>query len=86
MIRQFRYHTNQEYKDKIDIDSKDERNQYIRRKAWASAAYMYVIIAALGIILLKIIGQDQLLMGLSISVGILIVLFWIFYFYLQRKE
>ena len=86
MIRYLRYRTNPEYRESFDINVTDERNQFIRRKAWAAAAYVFVILAALAIIILSIVGKDSLLMGISASVGALVLLFWIFYFYFKSKD
>ena len=86
MIRYLRYRNDKEYQEKFDIDVTDERNQFISCKAWASAARMYLLLAALAIIILKIMGKDALLMGISVSVGVLFLLFWIFYFYLKSKD
>ena len=86
MIRYLRYRTNQEYRENFDINVTDERNQFIRRKAWASAAYMFLFIAALAISILSIIGTDALVMGISASVGRLVLLFWIFYFSFKAKD
>ena len=86
MLRYFRYRTNKEDQKKFDIDVTDERNQFIRRKAWASAAYAYLLLAALAIVVLKIIGREALILGISASVGTLVLLFWIFYVYFKSKD
>ena len=35
---------NEAYREKIEIEEKDERNHFIRNKAWAWAGYLYVMI------------------------------------------
>ena len=86
MARYLRYRSSQEYREKFEINVTDERNQFIRRKAWASAAYVFLFVAALAVIILTMIGKDALVMGISASVGILVLLFWIFYFSFKARD
>ena len=34
LVRQIRYRTNETYKENVDLEMNDERNQYIRRRVW----------------------------------------------------
>ena len=85
LIRAIKYKTNGEYREKWDIENNDERNKYISLKAWAWAGYLFVLIAAAGTIILKIIGREDLMMMASGSVCIIMVLYWISYTILKRK-
>ena len=70
---------------KMEIEANDERNHFIRNKAWAWAGYLFVMIMAVATIVFKIIGQDTLMMFASGSVCLVLVLFWVSYHILKRK-
>lgn len=85
LIRQIRYRTNAEYKEKQDIEMSDERNRYIAMKAWSWAGYLFVLLAAVGTIVMKIMGQETIMMVLSGSVCAVLIFYWVSYMILKRK-
>ena len=85
MVRQIRYQTNAEYKDSVDVEVNDERNRYLRLKAWAWAGYMLVLICAFASIIFKLLGNDQLSVMSGGCVCLLIVLYWGSYIVLKKK-
>jgi uncharacterized membrane protein len=85
LLRQVRYHKNEEYKEKVDIESNDERNRYLRMKAWSCTGYIFVLIAAVASIMLKIMGLDQYSLVAGYCVCIMVVLYWISFLLLRRK-
>ena len=85
LVRQHRYKTNAEYKEKVDVEAKDERNKYLRMMAWSWSGYLFVMIAAFGSIIFKIVGMDTYSMAAGLAVCLLIVLYWISYLFLRRK-
>jgi len=85
VIRHIRYRTNKEYQEKFDIEVQDERNKFISNKAWAWAGYLFVLIAACGTIVFKLLGKEDLMMLASGSVCLIIVLYWISYLWLKKK-
>jgi len=85
LLRQIRYRTNTEYKDKMDLEISDERNKFLRIKAWSWAGYLFVIAGAIGSIVLKILGMDQYVLFASGSVCLIMVLYWVSYLVLQKK-
>ena len=85
MIRFFRYSKDESYREKMEIETKDERSSFIRNKAWAWAGYLFVLIAAVSTIVLKLVGQELLSMAASIAICILVVLYWGCYLVLQKK-
>ena len=85
LIRQIRYNTNTAYKEKTDTDIQDERNRFIRNKAWAWAGYLFIIICAIGTIIFKLLGQDLLCMASGGAVCLMLVLFWVSFFILKKK-
>ena len=84
-IRNFRYRSNADYRDKIDRANKDERNKFLSTKAWSWAGYFFVMIAAVSSILLKIAGRDDLMQMAAGSVCLILVLYWLCFLYLRRK-
>ena len=37
LVRYFRYHQSEDYKNKVDVELNDERNKFIALRAWAWA-------------------------------------------------
>lgn len=85
IFRSIRYLRSAEYRDKVDMATKDERNRFLANKAWAWAGYLYVMIAAVASIVLKILGHDLLCQAAAFSVCGIMVLYWISYLVLQKK-
>lgn len=85
LIRRYRLEKNEAYREKVEIEAKDERNHFIRNKAWAWAGYLFVMIMAVACIVLRIMGQDLLSTAASGSVCLVLVLFWISFYILRRK-
>lgn len=86
LVRQIRYRTNAEYKSEVDVQVNDERNQYLRNKAWSWAGYIFVLIAAVASIILKIIGLDQFSQFSGFCVCLLMILYWISYLVLSKRH
>ena len=85
LVRAVKYKTNNDYKEKCDIEINDERNKYLSMKAWSWAGYLFVMIAACGTIVLKLAGREDLMMIASGSVCLVMVLYWISYMVLRKK-
>ena len=85
LIRGYRISKNEKYREKLEIESKDERNHFIRNKAWAWAGYLYVLIMAVATIVFKILEQDAMSMVASGSVCLMLGLFWVSYIILKKK-
>ena len=85
LIRAYRFHKNETYREKMEIEEMDERNHFIRNKAWAWAGYLFVMIMAVATIIFKVVGQDLLCMVASGCVCLVLVLFWVSYLFLKRK-
>ena len=83
--RQFRYHTNETYREAVDTANSDERNKFLATKAWAWAGYWFVMVGALGTIAFKLLGQEQLSTFCGFSVCVLMVLYWVNWLWLRRK-
>ena len=85
LLRFYRLKKNKSYQEKVETAVTDERNQFIRMKAWSWAGYLFIIVSALGTIILKILGQDLLCQVASFAVCLMLVLYWISYFVLKKK-
>ena len=85
MVRLVRYQTNPNYKETTDTAARDERNRFIRAKAWSWVGYLYIVIAAVATILFKLFEQELLMFAASGSVCLMLVLYWILYLILNRK-
>ena len=86
IIRQLRYRNSEEYREKVDVAINDERNKYISMKAWSWAGYLFVMIMAVGTIVSRILGWDAIItQAASLSVCLIMVLYWISYMVLKKK-
>ena len=87
-IRLLRYHRlnkNDTYRERKELEMSDERNQFIRNKAWAWAGYYFVMLVAVGSIILRFLGLDDLSTAAACAVWLLMILYWISYMILKRK-
>lgn len=85
LVRSIRYKRDPEYKENYDTEANDERNRFIATKAWSWAGYLYVMIAAVGSIACKLLGREDLMMFCSMSVCLIMLLYWVSYMVLKRK-
>ena len=85
MFRIIRYNTSPKYKEATDTAIADERNRFIRNKAWAWVGYVYIMAAAVATIVFQILGEETLMFFCSGSVCLLLVIYWISYFILNKK-
>lgn len=85
LIRHMRYRSDDEYREKVDVEMNDERNKYISTKAWAWAGYLFVFIMAIGTIVSKMLGYDEITTVTSCSLSLLVLLYWVSYMILRRK-
>ena len=85
LMRGYRLNKNEAYREKVEIAASDERNQFIRSKAWAWAGYLFIILTGISVIVFKLMGQDLLSQAASWGVCLMLVLYWGAYKVLQRK-
>lgn len=85
LIRHIRYETNEAYKETVDVAASDERNKFLSMKAWSWAGYLFVMIAAVATIVLKICGLDEYVFFASGSVCMIIILYWVSYMIVRKK-
>ena len=80
-----RFRRDETYREKVEIEAKDERNQYLRVKAWAWAGYLFILIAAVSTIIFKLLGQDLLSMAAGFAICFIMLLYWVCYLVLRKK-
>lgn len=85
LLRQYRMHRNAEYREKMEVEMADERNRFLRGKAWAWAGYLYILIAAVSIIVFRVMGEEQLSAAAAFSVCLMLILLWCSYMILKKK-
>ena len=85
VFRQIKYRTNEQYREKIDTAIDDERNKFIANKAWAWSGYIFVIVAAIGTIIFKLLDKEELMLLCSGSVCFFVIVYYIAYMILRRK-
>ena len=85
LIQMYRLQNNETYRENTEIAAKDERNCFIRNKAWAVAGYCFVIIAAVATIALKVMDQELLSIAASGAVCLVALLYWGAYMILRKK-
>lgn len=84
-IHMLRYNNDEAYREEKEIEATDERNRFIRNKAWAWAAYLFMLITAVSTIVLKLLGQELLSIAAGFAICILLVLYWFCYLALRKK-
>ena len=85
LVRVIRYHNDEEYREKMDVQAKDERNLFLIGKAWSWAGSLYVILSGIAVIVLKIAGYDELSTWAAYSACLMLLLYWLSYLWLRRK-
>ena len=85
MIHILRYHHDEAYQENMEIEMKDERNRFIRSRAWVWAGYLFIMVAAVASIVCRALGLDQQSMAAGLAVCILVLLYWISYLVLRKK-
>lgn len=85
VIKYIRLSKNEAYREKMEIELTDERNRFIRSKAWAWAGYLFILITAVSAIVLKLVGQELLSMAAGFAVCLMLILYYVSYMMLSRK-
>ena len=85
LIQLYRFNKNEDYREKVETEISDERNRFIRNKAWAWAGYLFVLISAVAIIVFRISGQELLSSAAGIALCLMLVLYWVSFFILRKK-
>ncbi len=85
LIRLYRFNKNEDYREKVETEISDERNRFIRNKAWAWAGYIFILISAVAVIVFKLAGQELLSTASGMALCLMLVLYWVSFFILRKK-
>lgn len=85
LVRERRLYANPEYREKMEIAESDERNSFIRLKAWAWTGYLQILILGTAVIVLKIMGLDLWSSAASYGVCLILILYYVTWFVLRKK-
>ena len=85
LIRNIKYRTNKEYQEKVDIEISDERNKYLRMRAWSYAGYLFVLISGIACIVCMVLSQTLYMEIASYAVCLMLILYLVSYAILKKK-
>jgi predicted histidine transporter YuiF (NhaC family) len=85
MTQMIRYQKNEAYRENVNTERNDERNQFLHMKAWQLTAGWFTMIAAIATFTFKLAGREDLMMLCSGGVCLMITLYWACYLYLKKK-
>ena len=80
-----RFRKDETYRENQEIAKTDERIRFLRSKAWAWAGYLFVLMAAVGAIAFKLLGQDLLSIAAGGAVCLVVILYAFSYLALRKK-
>ncbi len=85
LVQLYRYSKNETYREKVQTEAGDERNRFIRGKAWAWAGYLFILIISVLSIVLRVVGQNMLSLAASYTVCLMLLLYWGAYLIIRKK-
>ena len=85
LVQNIRYWNDKTYQENVNVEVNDERNKYLKTKAWSWAGYWFLMISAVASIVLKLLGLDEYSVIAGGSVCVLVLLYWLSYLILRKK-
>ena len=85
LVQNIRYQKSADYRENVNTERNDERNQFLHMKAWQMVGSWFVIIAAVATFVFKFAGKEDLMMLCSGGVCLMVTLYWVCYLYLKKK-
>ena len=85
LLREYRLNKNEVYREREEIAANDERNHFIRGKAWSWAGYLFILITGFSVIGFKLANHDLLSQAASWAVCLMLILYWGAYLVLEKK-
>ena len=85
LFRNIRYRTNNDYKEKVDVEVNDERNKFLSTKAWAWTGYTFIICCAIATIVFRVAGYEEYSFIASMAICLMAVIYFVTYMILRRK-
>ncbi len=68
-----------------DADYRDERNQFIRARAWVWAGTCFVLVGGVLTVLFQILGKQEYATLCGSGVSLLVLFYWISFLILRKK-
>lgn len=85
LYRGIRLEKDRDYRENFEVETHDERNQWLRMKAWSWAGYIFVLTAAVATIVFAVMDKKEMMSFASGCVCFVIVVYWICYVIVRRK-
>ena len=85
MTQIVRYQKSEAYRENVNTQRNDERNQFLHMKAWQMTAGWFTMIAAIATFIFKFAGREELMMLCSGGICLMITLYWVCFLYLKKK-
>lgn len=86
IVRNLRLRRSEAYREKEEIAVNDERNRYLRLKAWSWAGYLFVLASGAANIVLLILQLRAYAVMMSFCLCFVLFTYCAAYYILQRRE
>ena len=80
-----RYRADADYRERTDTEAADERNQFIRARAWVWAGTCFVLVGGVLTVLFQILGKQEYATLCGSGVSLLVLFYWISFLILRKK-
>ncbi len=74
-----------EYRESMEVEASDERNQFLTGRAWQLAGTLFIITVGICVIVFRLLGQVLLSLAASYALCYLLVLYWIAWLVVRKK-
>ena len=85
LLNLMRYRQDADYREKVDTEAHDERNQFIRARAWVWAGTCFVLVGGVLTVLFQILGKQEYATLCGSGVSLLVLFYWISFLILRKK-
>ena len=85
LYRGIRLGKDAEYRENFEVETHDERNKYLRMKAWSWAGYLFIIGCSAFVIIFALIDRPDLMQMAAYGTCIMLVLYWVCYLIVRKK-
>ena len=85
LYRGIRLGKDSEYRENFEVETHDERNKYLRMKAWSWAGYLFIIGCSVFVIIFALIDRPDLMQMAAYGTCIMLVLYWVSYLIVRKK-
>ena len=85
LVQALRYRTDDSFREKVDIEAGDERNSFIRLRAWAWAGTGFVILGGVLTVVFLILGKREISTLIGCGVSLMVLFYWLSFLILKKK-